>query len=109
MTQCVISHCFNCAEHGHSSAAEHLDVYPQMGIHLLRQRQSLREKPARIGNQLLHQVGVAFVESPLDDVALRDPVLCRHAERNVNPPLVQIARNVLPEIRQLQRGAGSVR
>ena len=30
-------------------------------------------------------------------------------ERNVYAPLFEIARNILPEIRQLQRGAGVIR
>ena len=57
----------------------------------------------------LHQPHVALIKSPRANVLFVQSMRAQRLQRNIDPALLQIARNVLPEIRQLQGRAGVIR
>ena len=63
---------------------------------------------ARAGDKFLHQPYVVVAEAAGDNVGFRDFMRGGDVERDVNASLFEVARDVLPEIRELQRGAGCV-
>src|SRR5215470_4995317 len=99
---------FNGLENREAPAAEHFQVNSEFAFDLLRERQALFEQNARPADQILHQCDVVVAEAAGHDVVFADTVVNGNVERNVNAAFFQVARNVLPEIRQLKRGAGCV-
>src|SRR5689334_14705274 len=51
---------------------------------------------------------VALIEVALDNIVFGEALGRRGVEWNVDAAFVEVARNVLPKIRKLQRGAGGV-
>jgi len=43
-----------------------------------------------------------------DDFIFRDAVRCGYVERDIDAALFKVARNILPEISELERSAGGV-
>ena len=66
------------------------------------------EQFPRPRNQFLHQRNVARIEAARHDVVFREAVRRQRFQRNVDAALFQIARHILPEIRELQRRARRV-
>src|SRR6266581_9455038 len=101
MVERVISHRFDGIENGQASTCEHLQVHAEASIDHFCQRLAFGEEGAGTGNEVFHQMNVALVEASLDNVILGEPVRSSHIERNVNAADVQVARNILPEVRKL--------
>jgi hypothetical protein len=106
--QRVVALRFDGLEDGKAAATEHLEIYAEFALDLLRERKSQEEQFAGTSDQVLHQRDVALAEAATDDVVFADAVMSGCVERDVNAAFLQVAGNVLPEIRKLQRGAGGV-
>src|SRR5256884_9240066 len=104
----VGSYSFDGIEHGQSASAEHLHIHASAPIHHFCQRPAFGEEGAGSDNEIFHQPNVTFIKAPFNNVVLGKPVHRSTIERNVYAANVQVARNILPEVRELQRGAGSI-
>src|SRR5262249_28066254 len=105
----VVAHSLDSVENGEATAAEHFNVDAETSIDHLCQWHTLIEQKARAGDQVFHQRHIILAEVPRDDVLLADAVVRGNIERDVDAALVEVARNVLPEICELEgrtRGIG---
>ena len=108
MVERVVAHGFDGVENGEAAAAEHFEVDAEAAVDHFCQRSALRKENAGAGDQIFHQADVAFVEAALDDVGFGEAVRCGDVERDVDAAFFEVALNVLPEIRELESGAGGV-
>ncbi len=106
--QRVVTNGFDRVQDGEPAAAEHFDVHAQRRIDTLGQRHTLFEQFPRPRDEFLHQRNIPRVEAARHDVVLREAVRRQRFERNIDAALVQVAAGVLPEIRELERGAGRI-
>src|ERR1700746_3852231 len=104
----VVTAGFDGVEDGNPAAAEHFEIDAEAGVDHFRKRHALGEKRARASNQVLHEVNVTAVEAARHDVGFGKAVGRGDIERNINATLFEVARDILPEIGQLQCGAGGV-
>ena len=106
--QRVVADGFDGVENGEAATAKHSEVNAEALVNHPCERPSLSKQRASAGDEILHQAYVTFVKAALDDVLFGDSLGRGGVEWNINAALVEIARNVLPEIRQLQRRAGRI-
>ena len=74
----------------------------------IREWQAFGEELARARDELVHQRHVAIVEAARFNIFGGKTMAREEIERNVDSVFLEIARDVLPEIRELQRGASGV-
>src|ERR1700730_40627 len=108
VVKCVVSGGLDGVEDGKSAAAEHLEIDAKAGVHHFRERHSFGEQQARAGNQIVHEIYVAVIEAAVDDVSFGEAIDGSGVQRDVDAALFEVARYVLPEIGELQSGAGRV-
>src|SRR5215472_6856296 len=104
----VVTHRFDRVENGDAASAEHFEVDAQPGINHFCKRQSFSKQFARARYEILHQADVAIIETPLDDIVFAKTLGRGRVERNVDAALIEVARNVLPEVRELKRSASCI-
>src|SRR5260370_5116115 len=98
----VISHRLDGIEYGQTAASEHLEVHAEASIDQFCQRTAFGEEDSRARSEIFHQTNVALIEAPFNDVALGEPLRRGGIERNVNSPDIQVTRDILPEVGELQ-------
>src|SRR5260370_3266404 len=108
MVERVISHRFDGIEDGQAAAGEHLQVHAEASIDHFCKRLAFGEECTGAGDEILHQENVTLIEAPFNNVVLGESVRRSGIERDVNASDVQVARNILPEVRELQRRTGGV-
>src|SRR6266404_6612794 len=108
MVERVIAAGLDGVEYGKTAAAEHFEIDAEAGVDHFCERHALGEQRARASDQILHQVNVTVVEAALYEVGFGKAVRRGDIERNVNAALFEVARDVLPEIGELQCSAGGV-
>src|SRR5260370_4469255 len=108
MVERVIAAGLDGVEYGKTAAAEHFEIDAEAGVDHFCERHALGEQRARASEQMLHQVNVTVVEAALYEVGFGKAVRRGDIERNVNAALFEVARDVLPEIGELQCSAGGV-
>src|SRR5579859_1887293 len=106
--QCVIPHGFDGIENGEAATAEHFEVDAQAAADHLCERRSLYKEQARACDQIFHQIDVTIVEAAFDDVGFAEAVSSGNVERDIYAALFEVARNVLPEIGELQSSTSGV-
>ena len=104
----VVPHGLNGLENGDAAPAEHFEVNAQAGVHHFCKRPSFGKQGACARNEILHQTDEAIIEAALNDIAFSKALGCGGVEGDIDTTFVEVARCVLPEIRELQRGASSV-
>src|SRR5438128_607685 len=55
-----------------------------------------------------HQFDIAMVKHPVKQIPLAEIVGGKQVERNIDAILLEIARNILPEVGQLESGASEI-
>ncbi len=109
MFQRVVTRSLNGVEDCQASLAEHFEIHAQKRFDGFRQRHTGLEDRSSASNQRFHQRDKARIEALVDDLCFIQSVSGENVERNVDASFFEIARNVLPEIGELQRGASLVR
>src|SRR5882724_1368108 len=104
----VVSAGLDGVEDGEAAATEHIEIDAESRVHHFRERRAFGEQCPRAGNQIFHQIYVAVVEAAVDDVRLGEAVSGSGVEGNIDAPLFEVARDVLPEVGKLQGGADGV-
>src|SRR5215469_5669259 len=105
----VVTDGLDGVENRDAAAAEHFEVNAEALIHRFRERQTLVKKGACARNEILHEAHVAVVKPPLDDIVFVKALGGCSIKRNVNAAFVEVARNVLPKIRELKCSTSGVR
>src|SRR5712664_1807777 len=108
MVERVVAAGLDGVEDGNPPAAEHFEIDTEAGVKHFRKRRALGKERARASDQILHEVNVTVVEAALHDVGFGKAVRRGDVERNVNTAFFEVARDVLPEIGELQCSAGGV-
>src|SRR5947199_4469006 len=99
----------DAGENGEAAAGEDADLVPQPPPDHVGERQAALEQRARAGDLEREQVPEARVHAARGE-RLAAPGETREVLlRQVNAPTVEVARHVLPEVRQLERRADVVR
>src|SRR5690348_1580180 len=106
--QRVVAHGLDSVEDSDASAGEEIDVDAKFRSDARSERRAGGEKSARARNQIFHQGDVARIEIARDNFVLGQAVGGDEFERDVDAALLEVAADVLPEVRELQRGASGV-
>src|SRR5215831_827451 len=91
-----------------TAAAEQIKVDREFAIDSSDQGPALPEPVAGALHLELHHLAKSGSVLPAGDIVLGDAKAAQVFERQVNPVLLVIDTDVLPEIGELQRGAGEV-
>src|SRR5260370_3099232 len=108
MAQGVVAAGFDGMENGEAAPAEHFEIDAEAGVDHFFELHALGEERARATDQILHEVNVTIVEAALHDFSFGHAVRRCNIQRNVDAAFFQVARDVLPEIGELQCSAGGV-
>src|SRR5580704_5389321 len=108
MLERVVATGFDGIEHGEATATEHLEVDAKASVDNFCERHAFVEEDASASDEFLHQADVRVGEILSNDVGLGDFMRGRDIERDVDAALFEVARDVLPEIGELERGAGGI-
>src|SRR5690348_3994022 len=109
MIQRVITGTFDCIENRETATAEQLNIDTQMGVNTLGKRKAETEEFAGTFDERFHQGDVSFIEFAGDDFVFGESVGSQLARWDIDTAFFQIARDILPEIRELQSRAGEIR
>src|SRR3954462_10456658 len=99
---------FDAAENLFSPAAKEFQINREFTINLANKRTSFGKPLARTVHLIPHQFPKCGIETASFDIRFANPKPPQIVQRQVNASFSVINRNVLPEIRKLQRGAGEV-
>ncbi len=91
-----------------AAAAEKFQIDRQAAVHLPRQRQPLRNNSRATPTASFIARAETIVEAPGEQILDRIAVPLQHIQRKIDAVFLQIDDHVLPEIRELQRGASGV-
>src|SRR5258708_19145417 len=92
-----------------STAAEEFKVHRQLAVHVLDQRQSAIKPLACALDLELHELKELRRRAALRDVFFGHAEVAQIFKRKIDASFAVVNGNVLPEIGELQRGAGAVR
>src|ERR1700751_3165200 len=101
MMQRVVAHGFDRVEDRDAATGEHVEIDAETSAAHFRERSALGKEPARARDQIFHERNVVVAEATIFDVGFRDAVCGGNVERNVEGALLEVAPDVLPEIREL--------
>ncbi len=109
MLERVVSRSFDGVENREAAAAEHFEVHAQEWFDGLGQREP-RAETERACARSDDFISATYRASnfPRRDIGFGQTVFRQGIQRDIEAALFEVARNVLPEIRQLQRGASVI-
>ena len=105
MVESVVSDGLNRVKHPQAAAAEQFDVDAEPQVERRRQRKTQSKEFSRSRNEVAHQLHISIVESALEQAGFREAGRREHIDRNVDSVFIEVARDILPKICELQGGA----
>ena len=108
MAECVVASRFNGVENRNAAAAEHFEIEAELAIDTAGKWKTFIEEDARFCDQMLHQRDVVVAEPARNNVVFAYTVLRGDIQRNIDAAFFKVARNVLPKVGELQRGASCI-
>src|SRR5579859_6264917 len=108
MLERVVAARFDGVEDGEAAATEHFEVDAEASVDHFCERHAFVEEHAGASDEFLHQADVRVAEILSNDVGFGDFMRGGDVERDVDAAFLEVARDVLPKISELERGAGGV-